>query len=107
MKESIRVNNKSIQIVNNRIYIDGEEYIPKGQNVSEVEFVGTITKLTADCSFSIKGDVKGDIDLGGSLSIIGNIEGNIDTGGSVNITGNHNGGIDAGGSVNINNGGKQ
>lgn len=101
MKEVIRIFNKDISIVNNRIYINGKEYVPKNKNVSEVEFEGTASSLTADCSFSIKGNVKGDIDLGGSLSVTGDVDGDIDTGGSVSIVGNHKGDIDAGGSVSI------
>lgn len=101
MKETIRIFNKDISIINNRIYINGEEYVPKNKNVSEVEFEGTVNNLTADCSFSIKGNVNGDIDLGGSLSVTGDVDGDIDTGGSVNISGHHKGDIDAGGSVSI------
>ncbi len=101
MKETIRIFNKDISIVNNRIYINGEEYVPKNKNVSEIEFEGTVNSLTADCSFSIKGNVNGDVDLGGSLSVTGDVDGNIDTGGSVSIVGNHKGDIDAGGSVSI------
>lgn len=101
MKETIRIFNKDISIVNNRIYINGEEYVPKNKNISEVEFEGTVNSLTADCSFSIKGNVNGDIDLSGSLSVTGDVDGDIDTGGSVSIVGNHKGDIDAGGSVSI------
>lgn len=85
MKETISINNKSISIVNNKIYIDGIEYVPKNKNVSEVEFEGDVTELDADCSFSIKGNVLGDIDVGGSVSVIGKHIGDIDAGGSVNI----------------------
>lgn len=101
MKETIRIFNKDISIVNNKIYINGEEYTPKNKNVSEIEFEGEVNTLTADCSFTIKGNVNGDIDLGGSLSVTGDVDGDIDTGGSVSIVGNHKGDIDAGGSVSI------
>ena len=101
MKEVIRIFNKDISIVNNRIYINGEEYVPKNKNVSEIEFEGTVNSLTADCSFTIKGNVNGDIDLGGSLSITGDVEGDIDAGGSVSIIGSHKGDVDAGGSISI------
>lgn len=101
MKETISINNKSISIVNNKIYIDGIEYVPKNKNVSEVEFEGDATKLNADCSFSIKGNVLGNIDVGGSVAINGDVDGDIDAGGSVNIIGKHIGDIDAGGSVNV------
>lgn len=101
MKETISINNKSISIVNNKIYIDGIEYVPKNKNVSEVEFEGNVTELDADCSFSIKGNVLGDIDVGGSVAVYGDVDGDIDAGGSVSVVGKHIGDIDAGGSVNI------
>lgn len=102
MKEVVKINGKNILIKNNQIWIDGVEYVPKNSNVTEVEFQGKVNKLNADCSFSIKGDVLGDMDIGGSVSIDGNVDGDIDAGGSVNIVGKHSGNIDAGGSVLVN-----
>ena len=101
VKETIQINGKSINIINNKIYINGEEYVPKQKNITEVEFEGNVGNIDADCSFSVKGNVNGTIDAGGSVNVIGDVEGDIDAGGSVNISGSHQGGIDAGGSVSI------
>ena len=100
-KETIQINGSSIKILNNKIYINGKEYVPKGENISEVEFEGNAKSINSDCSFSIKGNVDGDVDAGGSINIIGDVKGDIDAGGSVNISGKHIGDIDAGGSVSI------
>lgn len=95
----ISVNGSNISIINNRLYINGKEYVFEDKNISELEIKGNVGALSSDCSISINGDVKGDIDIGGSINIIGNVTGDIDAGGSVNISGSHKGDIDAGGSV--------
>lgn len=103
MKEQININGKNITIYNDKIYIDGLEYVPANNNIDTVEFRGNAKSITSDCSFIIYGNVEGDIDVGASLSINGDVKGNIDVGGSVSIKGNHTGTIDAGGHVVIQN----
>lgn len=103
MKEIIDVKNANVIIKNNKIYINGVEYIPKNKNIKEVEFKGDIRNLDSDCSFTINGNVKGDLDIGGSVCIEGNVTGDIDCGGSITINGWHKGDIDAGGNICINN----
>lgn len=103
MKEVINVNNENITIKNNKIYINGVEYVPKNKGVNEIEFKGNVNNLDSDCSFTINGDIKGDLDISGAVYIKGNIVGDIDCGGSVMINGWHEGDIDAGGSISINN----
>ena len=103
MKEIVNVNNENITVKNNKIYINGVEYVPKSKSVNEVEFKGSVNNLDSDCSFTVNGDINGGLDIGGSIYIKGNIVGDIDCGGSVMINGWHKGDIDAGGSVVINN----
>ena len=95
----ISVNGNSISIINNRLYINGKEYVFDDKDISELEIKGNVGALNSDCSITINGDIKGDVDVGGSINIVGDVTGDIDAGGSINITGSHKGDIDAGGSV--------
>lgn len=89
----------NISIINNKLYINGKEYIFDDKGISDLEIKGEVEALETDCSISINGNVSGDVDVGGSINIVGDVTGDIDAGGSINITGSHKGDIDAGGSV--------
>lgn len=89
----------NISIVNGKVTIDG---IPQDgeplTGVVEVKVEGNLTSLRTDASVTVKGDVLGDVDAGGSVQC-GAVGGEVDAGGSINC-GAVNGDVDAGGSVN-------
>lgn len=94
----------SICIINNKVYINGEEY--KGEDLKEKEIVnviinGEVGDISCSNSVEVHGNVLGDIEAGNSVRVEGDAKGNIDCGNSVRIEGSHTGTIDAGGSVKI------
>ncbi|MBS4893736.1 MAG: hypothetical protein KHZ90_08175 [Veillonella parvula] len=100
------VKGNNVNIVNNKIFIDGKEYTEHDELQSEYKTLnviieGNVDKINCQGSVEVRGNVKNTIDCGGSVSVVGDVDGSIDCGGSCNIVGTHIGDIDAGGSVNI------
>ncbi|HFD2033575.1 TPA: hypothetical protein ACF2DD_002152 [Clostridium perfringens] len=100
------VKGNNVNIVNNKIFVDGKEYTEHDELQSEYKILnviieGNVDKINCQGSVEVRGNVKNAIDCGGSVSVVGDVDGSIDCGGSCNIVGTHIGEIDAGGSVNI------
>lgn len=101
---TINVNGKiykgnNISITNGHVIIDGKEQ--DGEKLSGVVKViveGDIENVKSDESIEVKGNVKGNVDAGGSVQCE-NVGGDVDAGGSINA-GDIEGDVDAGGSVN-------
>lgn len=100
------IKGNNISISNNKIYVDGKEYIDEegedlfSSKVINITIEGDVESIDCAGDLSIKGNC-GDVDCAGSCRINGDVNGDIDCAGSCNITGNHVGKIDACGSVNI------
>jgi len=101
---SVTINGKTyqgrnIQVINNRVIIDGKEVTEKGMaknGILKVQVEGTLESLITDASVEA-GLVKGDIQAGGSVSC-DDVDGDVQAGGSVTC-GKVGGDIMAGGSV--------
>ena len=93
----IQTSGNNISVINNSVYVDGKVIQTKLSGIVEIKFEGDLASLNCNGSASINGNIKGDVDVGGSLDC-GDIGGNIDVGGSVRC-GKVSGDIDAGGSV--------
>lgn len=95
--QKIQTNGKNISVINDTIYVDGVTIQSNLSGIVEVKFEGDLASLKCNGSASINGNVKGDVDVGGSLKCC-DVSGNLDVGGSVQC-GKVGGDIDAGGSV--------
>ena len=101
---SVRINGKtyngrSVQIINNRVIIDGKEVTEEGMakdSILTIKVEGTIENLTTDASVEA-GLIQGDVQAGGSVTC-DDVDGDVQAGGSVTC-GKVNGDIMAGGSV--------
>lgn len=103
-KSSISINGKkyyvqgnNITMINDKIYVDGKEITSTESQIVNIIVKGNVNQVQCNGSVEIYGDVKGDINCGGSVTCK-NITGDIDCGGSVKCT-NVTGDIDCGGSV--------
>ena len=89
----------NITINGSQIIIDG---VVQGEGLSgivELKVKGDVNIVKSSASVSVKGDVLGDVDAGGSVNC-GKVSGDVDAGGSVNC-GSVGGSVDAGGSVSM------
>lgn len=82
----------------NGITINGQRIDVSGSTI-EIKLDGDCASIKADGNVTVTGNVKGNIDAGGSVNC-GNVGGNVDAGGSVKC-GNVSGDVDAGGSVSM------
>lgn len=100
----IKGNNISIQ--NNKIFVDGKEYIDEenidlmSSKIINITINGDIESIDTAGDLNVIGNC-GNIDCAGSCKIEGDVNGDIDCAGSCNINGKHIGKIDACGSVSI------
>lgn len=85
----ITINGKTIVCLGTNVVINNGEIIVDGNIVQEcnsgdikVIIEGDVNKIDCGGSREVSGDVKGDIDAGGSVTC-GNVSGDIDAGGSV------------------------
>ena len=104
LRNLLRINaqnacSSEITVSNNSVYVDGKLVQKELSGVVKIEFEGDLASLTSEGSVSVNGNVKGDVDAGGSVAC-GNVEGDVDAGGSVNC-GNVEGDVDAGGSISM------
>lgn len=82
---------RSIKIINNRIYIDGDEVTPDAKNIN-ISVEGNIAELDIDScgALTINGNVdtiragSADIDIDGDVIVVTTASGEIDIRGSVN-----------------------
>ncbi|MCY7865940.1 hypothetical protein P8918_13055 [Bacillus spizizenii] len=95
--KSISVSGNNIDVINDKVYVDGKLVEEGLSGQVDIAFEGDLANLRTGGSATINGDVKGDIDAGGSVNC-GNVNGMVDSGGSVNC-GNVGGDVDAGGSI--------
>lgn len=95
---TIETNGSSnISVNGDSVYVGGKLIKSGLSGIVKIEFEGDLAKLQTDGSATINGDVKGNVDCGGSCQC-GNVGGFVDAGGSVTC-GNVKGDVDAGGSV--------
>ena len=104
---TVKVNGKTyhgnnISVINGKIIVDGKEQLSSDCN-AELKIVvnGQVDKIITDRSVTVKGNISGNIECGGSCSVDGSVGGEVDCGGSCNVGGSVLGDIDAGGSVSI------
>jgi hypothetical protein len=95
----IQTNGKNISVIGNSIYVDNDLVIGDLKGTVNVRFEGDLASLKCNGSATINGNIKGNVDVGGSLTC-NDIVGNVDTGGSLKC-GNISGDVDAGGSVSM------
>ena len=95
----IQTSGKSISVNDNSIYVDGNLIVDNLKGTVDIKFEGDLASLKCQGSATIYGNIKGNVDIGGSLNCK-DIIGNVDAGGSIKC-GNVSGDIDAGGSVSI------
>ena len=93
----IQTSGNNISVINNSVYVDGKVIQTELSGIVEIKFEGDLASLSCNGSASVNGNIKGDVDVGGSLDC-NDIGGNIDVGGSVRCN-KVSGDIDAGGSV--------
>jgi len=96
--------NRSVSIINGRVFVDGQEVDPETDALSGVVEVrileGTVQDLRSDASIKVEsGDILGNVDARMSAVIHGNVQGNVDAGQSVTIRGDVGGDVHAGQSV--------
>ena len=90
----------SISVVKGTIYIDGKKVAGDlGESKQPVTIVweGPLNYLKCDGDVIVNGDIKGNVDAGGSVKC-GNVGGDVDASGSATC-GDIKGNVDAGGSV--------
>ena len=107
MKNKITINGVTIEVdssngssinVRNGVVSVGGVVVQTGlSGVVEIIWSGPAASINADGSVTVNGEVKGDVDAGGSINC-GNVSGSADAGGSINC-GNIGGNADAGGSI--------
>lgn len=85
------VQNGSISIINDKIFINGKEI-----NTDDTDLKNDFGVI----NIIINGNVE-KVECNGSVEVKGNVSKGIDCGGSVKINGDHTGSIDAGGSVSV------
>lgn len=95
--KSIAVSGNNITVINDQVLVDGKVVEMGLSGVVELRFEGDLANLKCSGSATVNGDVKGDVDAGGSVKC-SNVGNSVDAGGSVSC-GNVGGDIDAGGSV--------
>lgn len=93
----IQTNGNNISVINNQVYVDGKLVQSDLSGDVNIKFEGDLASLKCNGSTTINGNIKGNVDVGGSLDC-NDIIGNIDVGGSVRCS-KVSGDIDAGGSV--------
>jgi hypothetical protein len=95
-------NGANVSIINNVLYVDGQEYTGDGYESKQFKIEitgGVVANVKVERGdVTVHGDA-GSIDAGGSVTVSGSVSGKVDAGGSVNC-GNVSGDVDAGGSVN-------
>lgn len=97
--KSISVQGNNISVINNKVYVDGKLVEEGLVGKVEISFVGDLANLETDGSATVKGNVHGDVDAGGSVDC-GDVKGSVDAGGSIGC-GTVGGDVDAGGSVSM------
>lgn len=93
----IQTTGNNITMINGSVFVDGKAIQTNLTGNVTIEFIGDLASLKTDGSATVNGNVKGDVDCGGSCNC-GNISGSVDAGGSVTC-GNVEGDVDAGGSI--------
>lgn len=93
----IQTSGNNISVINGTVYVDGKVAQSNLHGGVNIKFEGDLASLKCDGSAEIKGNIKGSVDVGGSLEC-GDVGGNVDVGGSIRC-GKVSGDIDAGGSV--------
>ena len=88
----------NITVRSGKVMVDGTSIEIK-DDVRDVHIEGNVGCIYADGSVTVKGNVTGDVDAGGSVEC-GNVGGDVDAGGSVEAK-DVAGDIDAGGSVQV------
>ena len=91
----------SISIVNGEVFVDGQRYT-ENEETKQVNIIieGSCGSIQVDACdrVEVKGDVRGNLEVNGSVTIHGNARENVRSGGSVRC-GNVGGSINAGGGV--------
>lgn len=87
-----------ITVINGRVTVGGKQLAELKETIIRIEVEGDLSSLKTDASVTVKGNVQGDVDAGGSVTA-GDVGGDVDAGGSVNC-GDVKGDVDAGGSIN-------
>lgn len=103
MSSSITINGRtyiggSISVINGTVIIDG--VVQEGDKLSgvvRIEVSGDLASLHTDASVTVAGDVRGDLNAGGSVTA-GPVGGSVNAGGSISC-GSVGGRVSAGGSV--------
>lgn len=93
----------NVSINNGVIYVNGQRFDTGGApaaGVVEVRIVGEALAVTSDASVTVEGDVRGNVQAGGSVKC-GNVGGSVSAGGSIKADGKLGGNVSAGGSVRI------
>jgi len=93
----IQTKGSNISVNNDCIYVDGVSVKSGLSGNVQIEFIGDLASLRTDGSATVRGNVRGDVDSGGSCTC-GDVSGSVDAGGSVTC-GNVGGDVDAGGSI--------
>jgi phage baseplate assembly protein gpV len=91
----------NVSVINGVIYIDDQPFggDSKPTGVTKLVIEGAVVNIKTDrASVEVHGEVKGDVDAGGSVTC-GNVGGKVSSGGSANCR-DVNGNVSAGGSVN-------
>lgn len=98
------ISGENVSIVNGKVICDGKTYnISDYSDGPEINITvnGNVNTIENVANVTVKGDVKGDIDAGGSVTVTKDCYGNIDAGGHVEVNGNCGGNIDSGGSTHV------
>lgn len=93
----IAVSGNNITVINDQVLVDGKVVETGLSGIVEVKFEGDLANLRCSGSATVNGEVKGNVEAGGSIKC-SNVGKSVDAGGSVSC-GNVGGDIDAGGSV--------
>lgn len=86
----------NISVINNTVYVDGQEVSGTPKDILRIEVTGTLNNLKTDLSVNCE-DVQGNVEAGGSVNC-DRVGGSINAGGSVNCD-NVGGNVTAGGSI--------
>lgn len=86
-----------VSIINGTVVIDGASQGGTLNGDVRLEIVGTLTNLKTDASVNMTGQIKGDVEAGGSVRC-DDVGGNVNCGGSVSCD-DVGGDVTAGGSV--------